>query len=72
MSHANYETPTDVINDKNLSKDKKVKILMEWYDYEKQKLVAEEENMAHPQGNPKNRLPDLVRALNELGVQFGN
>lgn len=69
--HNDYENPKAVLNDSALSHDEKVNILMEWLDYEKQKMSAEAENMPSHEDKP-HRLPEIMAALHELGVEIGD
>lgn len=60
-----YSVPSDVLNDKTLSKDAKIQILREWY-YDAVRLQeASAENMT---GGEPDRLQSVSDALLKLGV----
>ncbi|PIQ43919.1 MAG: hypothetical protein COV52_02905 [Gammaproteobacteria bacterium CG11_big_fil_rev_8_21_14_0_20_46_22] len=70
--HDQYTTPQAVLDDKSLKHEDKVRVLTEWADHEKQKLIADEENMAQGVAEETaHKLPAIINALNSLGVQWG-
>lgn len=61
-----YRVPAEVLNDRELSRDEKIRVLQRW-EYDARELeVAEEENMA---GGPPDLLDEVLTALRELGAQ---
>lgn len=63
-----FKQPSDVLADKSLSKEQKIKILTQW-EYDARELsVAEEENMPAKFGDEANMLNRIHEALRTLGV----
>jgi len=63
-----FKEPKNVVTDKELSKEEKIKILKQWEYDAREQSVAEEENM--PTGPEETfMLRRIVEALHELGVQ---
>ena len=63
-----FKSPFDVLRKKELSKDEKISILLQWAYDERELAVAEEENMQRPGNEKSNRLSDVLNALLELDV----
>jgi hypothetical protein len=61
-----FKTPSDVLDNPDLSAQQKVVVLRQWHNDVLQRLVAEEENMAGDPGNAE-RLRQIANALGELG-----
>lgn len=62
-----FKAPKEVARATDLNKEEKIEILKHWAYDEREKLVAEEENMP---GNPDasdSKLSDILKALLELG-----
>lgn len=64
-----FKKPSDVLDDKNLSLEDKIDILERWAFDEKEKAVAEEENMPDLAMEDINVLSEVLRCLLELGVE---
>ena len=63
-----FQSPKEVLNDKELSKNDKISILQHWADDERELLVAEEENMHRSVHERESVLADIQQALECLGV----
>jgi hypothetical protein len=64
-----YQTPWDVLEDKELSKPLKLAILKKWEYDELQILVAEEENMGVNE-NTGALVDDILKAIHELDPNY--
>ena len=63
-----FQEPANVVKDKTLSKEQKIKILKQWEYDAREQSVAEEENM--PSGPDESYMLNRVKqALRELGVE---
>jgi hypothetical protein len=60
-----FTSPREVV-ESELPRDEKVKILKNWELDARRLLESAEENMT---GGEKDRLPEVLRALRELGVE---
>ncbi len=60
-----FKTPRKLLADPNFTRDEKLKMLNEWEYDEKEKLVAEEENM-RPRSHNRSRLSDVLEAKLKL------
>jgi hypothetical protein len=60
-----FKSPREVV-ESELSRDEKIKILKNWELDARRLLESAEENMT---GGEKDRLPEVLRALRELGVE---
>jgi hypothetical protein len=64
-----YAHPEDVLSDRSLTRDQKIKTLQEWEQDLRQLMVASEENMPGTvTGQPAESLQAVSAALTELGV----
>ena len=63
-----FKKPSDVLRDVSLSRKEKIDILRRWAYDEREKAVAEEENMRSTAESKKNILDEILAALIELGV----
>jgi hypothetical protein len=65
-----YKHPHDIIDDKTLSRAEKIDVLRRWAYDEREKSVAEEENMIveNNQNTHGNILDEILKTLIELGV----
>ena len=61
-----YQHPNEVLEDHSLTNSDRIKLLENWLDDIKLKLVAEDENMGSTLRNPKY----YVAEINSLLVQF--
>lgn len=61
-----YLNPADVLTDATLSKEEKNLILNQWAYDEREKEVAEEENMRGAATEQKSRLSEILAALQHL------
>jgi hypothetical protein len=64
-----FKAPIEVVSSKNLSTDEKIEILQRWAYDEREKEVAEEENMPNHAGNTESRLSDILKALLKLKTE---
>lgn len=64
-----FKAPSEVTTAKELSTDEKIEILQRWAYDEREKEVAEEENMSNQTGNAESRLSDILKALLELKTE---
>jgi len=62
-----YQSPKQLMADQSISKEDKISILEHWEDDERERLVAEEENML-PSDNEKYILDEIRQALDQLGA----
>jgi hypothetical protein len=60
-----FSSPREVV-ESELPRDEKIKILKNWELDARRLLESAEENMT---GGEKDRLPEVLRALRELGVE---
>jgi hypothetical protein len=60
-----FSSPREVV-ESDLPRDEKIKVLKSWELDARRLLESAEENMA---GGEKDRLPEVLRALRELGVE---
>jgi hypothetical protein len=61
-----YRAPAEVLDDRDLSREEKIKVLRRW-EYDARELeVAEEENMG---GGPPDLLDEVLTALRQLDAQ---
>lgn len=63
-----YQSPRQVLNDRQLSDEEKIDILKRWAYEERELAVAEEENMTNANADTRNVLDEILRCLIELGV----
>lgn len=63
-----YKTPRALMEDKTLSRAEKIDILRRWAYDERERAVAEEENMIAPGDQDLNRLDEILSLLLTLGV----
>jgi len=63
-----FNSPADVLADKSLSKADKIAILQCWAIDERERLVAEEENMLPNDQEIDYKLAEIHQALESLGV----
>jgi len=63
---AYFKAPVDVVGSKELSTEEKIEILQRWAYDEREKEVAEEENMPGNAPNAESRLADILKALLKL------
>lgn len=62
-----FTCPEDVLNQQNITREQKIKILRRW-EYDARELeVAEEENMG---GGPPSMLSDILTALHRLDSEM--
>lgn len=61
-----FSHPEDILQERALSRDEKLRILRRWEYDARQLQVAEEENMG---GGPPNRLDEVLSVLQRLGYQ---
>ena len=62
-----FTCPEDVLNQQNITREQKIKILRRW-EYDARELeVAEEENMG---GGPPSMLSDILAALHRLDSEI--
>ena len=62
-----FGRPKDILEEKSLSREQKIRILRRW-EYDVRELeVAEEENMA---GGPPSRLAEVLEALHTLAAKI--
>ncbi len=67
----NHDDPTEVLNNKKISREEKISILKDWARDEYQMSVADEENMLPSRNQEyKNQLFEILEALLVLGVEF--
>lgn len=64
-----FKKPQDIIADKTVSHADKIAILKQWAYDEREKSVAEEENMQNPGNQKDNLLDEILKALLALGVE---
>lgn len=64
-----FKRPADVVKDDHFSRKDKIEILRSWAYDEKDKSVAEEENMAAPSEAKRSILDEVSKALLELGAE---
>ena len=64
-----YHKPSDILKDDKLSRDEKIDLLKRWAYDEREKAVAEEENMLGVNADKDNVLDDILRSLLVLGVK---
>jgi hypothetical protein len=62
-----FNTPEEVLEAEDISKDQKIEILRRWEYDARQLQVAEEENMVGPQIN---KLDRIINALRKLDVEL--
>lgn len=60
-----FNSPREVV-ESDLPREEKIKILRSWELDQRRLLESAEENMA---GGEKDRLPEVLRALRELGAE---
>lgn len=61
-----YHAPAEVLDDRKLNREEKIKVLRRW-EYDARELeVAEEENMG---GGPPDLLDEVLTALRQLDAQ---
>ncbi len=60
-----FKTPRKLLADPNFTRDEKLKMLNEWEYDEKEKLVAEEENM-RPRSHHHSKLSEVLEAKLKL------
>ena len=63
-----YKKPKDILNDDSLSRQEKIDILKRWAYDEREKSVADEENMLCVGSDINNRLDEILNSLIKLGV----
>lgn len=61
-----YARPKDVLKDNSISREEKVDILRRWAYDEREKAVAEEENMQSSGSEGNNILDEILNCLIEL------
>lgn len=61
-----FKAPVDVVVASELSTEEKIEILQRWAYDEREKEVAEEENMPGHAANAESRLGDILKALLKL------
>ncbi len=61
-----FKRPADVVSARELSRDQKIRILEAWEADERLLMTATEENMG---GGEQPRLPDVQKALRDLGIE---
>lgn len=64
-----FKRPRDVLKHPSLSRAQKIEILQSWAYDERDKEVAEEENMPSPGLDNKNILSEITDCLLELGLE---
>lgn len=60
-----YRSPHEVNDDKSLSKEEKITLLINWRDDENLKSIATNENMLPPRTNERSYLADIEALLDE-------
>ncbi len=63
-----YKLPSNVLVDDTLTRAEKIDILRRWAYDEREKAVAEEENMIRSEAERGNMLDEILRCLLVLGV----
>lgn len=63
-----FKHPSDILKDRSLSREEKIDILRRWAYDEREKAVAEEENMQSSNANSSNILDEILSCLIELKV----
>jgi hypothetical protein len=63
-----FKRPRDVLRDNSLSREEKIDILRRWAYDEREKAVAEEENMQSSEPEDKNILDEILKCLIELKI----
>lgn len=58
-----FKKPSDVLMDASLAREEKIDILERWAYDEREKAVAEEENMRSTVLSKENRLDEILKAL---------
>lgn len=58
-----FKAPSEVTFAKELSTEEKIEILQRWAYDEREKEVAEEENMSRREGSAESRLSEILKAL---------
>ncbi|EKD91588.1 MAG: putative cytosolic protein [uncultured bacterium] len=64
-----YRRPADVLKDNTLSRQDKIDVLRSWAYDEREKEVAEEENMLSIDSNNKDYLDEILKTLHQLGIE---
>ncbi len=65
--NSEFTSPEDVLNQQDITREQKIKILRRW-EYDARELeVAEEENMG---GGPPSMLSDILAALHRLDSEM--
>jgi hypothetical protein len=68
-----FKKPSNVLNADHLSRSEKIEILESWAYDEREKLVAEEENMGSTTDNDaSNVFDEIQKSLIELGYEGDN
>ncbi len=62
-----YRTPMEVVNDRMLTKEQKIKVLQQWEYDAKELQTAEEENMLELSDEKGSMLSRVLDALHTLG-----
>lgn len=64
-----FDTPMEVAEAKDLSRDEKVKILKNWELDARRLISSGDENMIDEHGPPRSRLPEVQAALRVLEIE---
>ncbi len=64
-----FDTPMEVVDAKDLSRDEKIKILKNWELDARRLISSGDENMIDERGPPRSRLPEVQAALRVLDVE---
>lgn len=62
-----HNSPRELLDNRDFSRDEKLKMLDDWAYDERVKSVAEEENMPAQNANHTSKLSEVLDALQELG-----
>lgn len=63
-----FKRPKDIVKDNSLTRAQKIDILQRWAYDEREKAVAEEENMPGVESERNNYLEEILKCLLELGA----
>lgn len=64
-----FKAPSGVVESSELSKEQKIEILQRWAYDEREKEVAEEENMPNTSSQTGSRLHEILKALLKLKTE---
>jgi hypothetical protein len=64
-----FDTPTEVVEASNLSREEKIKILENWELDARRLIESAGENMIDEKGRERDQLPEIQKALRKLGAK---